>query len=397
MKNFHVISFNKFSLVNVTEYVLKLITAVLVLTASSLAVADLPFCSDIFQNGIQAHGVDNFIRFNYNAQLVNGSSSQLNTRIIQTNKWSTKKSCGLDVCTATGTSVDGLVTNELLTSSANEIIIPSNKRVTIGANNQREYGKIVLSDRSVATFVPQTQPYVITTLEVGYKSKLRLPAGEYHVLRLILEAEGKIDVIGEGQVTLYVSDSMWVPYNFRINGNTKNPAKMAIYTFSDSNYYSGSKTYAFVRTEGEVILDYRSTIVGGVLGKFINLETDSQVVYDPAAAKEIKFDNLCRTLSSYVDEEAPVVTFNAYDETTDQSHVTITGTIIDSGINASGVIDVTALIDGAYVPISLVGNNFTLSLQLQMGVNYFTVITHDLAGNEAFIPFYIIRVPTSEL
>ena len=359
--------------------------------------AALPYCTDFFGTGIQAHGADNFIRFNYNAQLLNSEYKNLQTATLINHKWSIKKSCGAEACETSGTSAQDMTPGPILeTNATNTIIIPPKKKVTVGANNILEYGKIVVSEWSTAAFKPQAQPYVISDLEVGYKSKLQLPAGEYWVTRLKLEVEGRIDVIGEGQVTLYVTDSLWVPFNFKINENTKDAAKMAIYTFSDSNYYTGSKTFAFVRSEGEIILNHRAAIVGGVLGKFITLDTESQIVYDPAAARGITFAPYCRAWPFPLDTEQPVFILDQYDEITTQDHLVLTGTIIDSGEYASGVGDVSINIDGSWIPITLTNNAFSINVPLEQGDNWFSFLIYDLTGNEIFLSYYASRVLAGE-
>jgi len=359
---------------------------------ASFSFASVPYCENFFENGIQAYGDDSFVRFNYNAQLLNGYSS-VSAKKVFNNNWSIKKSCAYEPCSATGWVTYDMTPPALLeTNATNEVIIPADKKVTVGSNNILQYGKIVVSERSVATFKPQTTPYIISQLEVGYKSKLRLPAGEYWVSRLRLEVEGRIDVIGEGQVTLYVIDSLWVPFNFRINDNTKNPAKIAIYTFSDSNYYTGSKTYAFIRSEGEVILNYRATVVGSVLGKFVNLEAESQVVYDPAAVRTLQIKDYCRAFPFPLDIDPPMVVINQFDDYTEANHTLVTGTIIDSGEHASGVGEVSININGGWVPLPLTGNSFSIDLPLDAPDNWFTILAYDLAGNEAFIPFYAGRI-----
>ncbi len=352
--------------------------------------ANLPYCSDFFSNGIQAHGIDNYIRFNYNAQLLNNPYDDLHTNTVINNKWSIKKSCGSVPCGKTGTSAQDMTPGELLeTTATNEVIVPVKKKVTVGANNILHYGKVETSEWSTAVFKPQTQPYVITDLVVGYKSKLQLPAGEYWVSRLKLEVEGRIDVIGEGQVTLYVIDSLWVPFNFKINENTKNAAKMAIYTFSDSNYYTGSKTYAFIRSEGEVILNYGATIVGGVLGKFFNLETASQIVYDPDGARAVQFNSYCRAWPFPSDTTQPVFILDQYDDPVTQDHIVLTGSIVDTGEHASGVGDVS--VNG--IPIILANDNFSVTVPLpELGTNWLIFLIYDRAGNEIYLTYPVTRV-----
>jgi hypothetical protein len=397
MKIFELISLVKKSLHNPKKYGYKICILLIFIGVPSISLANLPHCDSYFQNGIQAHGVDSYIRFDYNAQLVNGSGPYLLGNSVINNKFSIKKSCGTQMCTKLGSIAEDMTPGVLLeTAATNEFIIPADRKATVGANNVLHYGKIVVGERSVATFKQQTAPYLITQLEVGYKSKLRLPAGEYWVSRLRLEVEGRIDVIGEGQVTLYVVDSLWVPFNFKINDNTKNSAKMAIYTFSDANYYTGSKTYAFIRSEGEIILNHRSTIVGGILGKYINLQTESQVVFDPAGARGVQFARYCVPYEFPLDPDQPIFILDQYDDITTLDHIIFTGTIVDSGEHASGLKETSININGEWVPITLTGDNFSINAPLELGDNLFTFLIIDNALNELFLSYYVSRVLPGE-
>ena len=367
------------------------------LATASFTFADMQVCETYFSTGIQARGPGNFVRFGYNAQLLNAYDS-VNTETVFNHRWSIKKSCASTECTKSNSiNVDMNPGPKLETAATNEFIIPPDKKLTIGSNNIVQYGKIVASERSVATFKKQPIPYVINQLEVGYKSKLRLPAGEYWVNKLKLEVEGRIDVVGEGQVTLYVIDSLSVPLNFRINDDTKNPAKMAIFTFGDSTFYTGTRTYAFVRSEGKINLGYRSMIVGGLLGNYVDLEPESQVTYDLAASRSVQFNNFCRAFPYPLDTVQPVFVLDQYDDITSQDHLVLTGTIVDSGENASGVGDTSIFIDDrGWVPFTLNGNSFSVNVPLHYGDNLFTFLIYDRAGNELFLPYTAYRLSPGE-
>ena len=366
-------------------YCFNVIAVFSIMFTPTLSLAALPHCDDYFNDGIQARGTQSYIRFDYNAQLINSQFNKLRSNTVESSKSSIKKSCGVAECGKLGYTAQDMPPGALLeTTATNEVIIPADKKITVGENNILEYGKIVVSKGSIATFKPQSGPYVITQLEVGYRSRLRLPAGEYWVSRLWLEVEGKIDVIGEGQVTLYVTDSLWVPLNFKINENTKNPAKMAIYTFSDSNYYSGSKTYAFVRSEGEIILNHRAVIVGGILGQFINLQTESQVIYDRAGVRNVSFKGYCEAYPFPLDEVQPIFELDTYDEITTQDHIVITGTLVDPG---SGIRESSINISGLWYPFTVTDGRFTINVPLGLGTNWFTFLIYDNAGNELFLSY----------
>ena len=289
--------------------------------------ASLPYCADIFSNGVQTFGPGSYVHFDYNAQVVNASSAELNTLGVQNNAWSIRKSCAPEACSATGIELPRLVDDrEYMTGSSVEVIIPAKKKITVGNGDTNHFGRIAVSEWATAEFSTNHNVYVIDRLHVGYKSSVRLPAGEYWVRDLRLEVESRIDVMGEGTVNLYVIDSLLVPLNVKLNENTKNPAQMTIYTYSASEFYVGSQTYAFIRTDNEVFMHHRARINGGVLAQFIDMRTESQIVYNAAAAQTLDFKNICRASSGY---PIPTTEFAniSYPDTTEEPFIVITGEV----------------------------------------------------------------------
>lgn len=262
----------------------------------SLALAALPYCSDFFPNGLQNHSLhwDNYMRFPYNASLQNASQSVLNTPTVMINQWSLQKSCGDAHCTAAGSAIPGLTPPEFLTtSSAATFAVPAHKILTIGTDAQRAFRQVTLAERATGIFALSTEDYVIDHLDMSYKSTLRLPSGTYWVRQLTLEAESKIEVVGAGPVTLYVMDSVYLPIHFRINENTRDPSRLALYFFNDAHFYVGTRTFAFVHTFREFHLGYRGQVTGGVSAAIIEMGIESRVTFAPSAAQAVAFNGLC--------------------------------------------------------------------------------------------------------
>lgn len=375
----------------------RLIGSLLFIFIGAPAFAQLPYCSDYFKNGLQTHSDNSFIHFHYNAQLVNAAGRFLQTPNVEVNAWSQKRSCGEKFCENGGTPVDGMNIPYLDFNSTDVLVVPSNQSVTLGANNLTTFGTITVEDRAVVTFAARPDPYLITRLQLGYKSKLRLPAGEYWVGQFNLEVEGRIDVIGEGTVTLYVIDSLWVPFNFQVNGNTKDPARLGIYTFSDSNYYTGSKAYAFIRTEGEVILNHKASIFGGVLGRFITLESESQVVFDPDALPRFTFGELCAGAAPVNDVIPPIIEIDySFANPTTNSQITVTGSVTDPGNPDHWITAAAVSVSSTATPLTLIDGQFSVNLALNPGINAFIFSATDGAENTARQVIYIWREDAAE-
>ncbi len=275
---------------------LSTLPALLTCLIFSSAQAATPACQDIFQNGLQSSRGDGFIRFNYDSQLINPSSNTLLATYVATNVWSSVKSCGETHCTQSGTAGPRLYANPLkTTSSANSAVVPAHAKKTLGQASN-EFSSVRIAEWATAEFSTAHNEYIIDTLELSHKSTLRLPAGSYWIKTLKLEVDGKIDVLGEGTVTLFVESPLTLPLNFRINEGSKNPAKFAIYSYSDLIFYVGSKTYAFTHVENSATLNYTASVVGGVIARNLELLAQSQVRYDALAVKELNFKDLCKSL-----------------------------------------------------------------------------------------------------
>lgn len=285
----------------------RLYTGLLSVTFSLLFVnsahAQIPLCGDVFTNGVQAHrgfseADPKFVDFGFNARITSPSSAELNVRDVSYNPWSLRKSCSTEHCQASGDLVPWLwVENFPETGSALKYLVPRNTRLTVG-NDSSDIGELDIREYATAEFSTQHDSYVVDRLFVGYKATVRLPAGNYWVRDFRMELESRLEVIGEGSVNLFVQNSLDISHKVLINNNTKDPSKLAIYDQSSSHFHVGSTTYAFIVTENEFILSHAAKIYGGIIGQFIYLESESEVIFDAGAAKDISISGLCQSGSS---------------------------------------------------------------------------------------------------
>lgn len=355
-------------------------------SVTNAAAATLPYCADVFSNGAQTFAKSSYINFDYNAQIVNASSTMITTSSILTHPWSIRKSCSAEDCVATQSSISKPQDRRRLTTTATtQIAIPRDNKVTLGANGTTAFGEITVSEWATGVFSSDNSVYIIDRLNLGYKSSLRLPAGEYWVRNLLMDVESRIDVMGEGTVNLYVIDPLVVPLNVKINTNTKNPAQMTIYTYDSAEFYVGSQTYAFVRTNNEVFLHHRARITGSVVAHLIDMGTESQIVYDAQGAQFLDFTNICQSseIVAPVDEMPPEIVSTFIDEDPSSNRATFIAVIRDSGDNASGIASVVLRSDTEEWPMEVSGDTYTLDVRLVTGENVFTVIARDNAGNES--------------
>ena len=348
--------------------------------------AALPYCADVFSNGAQTFAKSSYINFDYNAQIVNPSSPMITTSGILTHPWSIRKSCTTEDCVATQSSISKPQDRRRLTTTATtQIVIPRDNKVTLGTNGTTAFGEVTVSEWATGVFSSDNNVYIIDRLNLGYKSSLRLPAGEYWVRNMQMDVESRIDVMGEGTVNLYVIDPLVVPLNVKINTNTKNPAQMTIYTYDSAEFYIGSQTYAFLRVNNELLLHHRARITGSVAAHLINMGTESQIVYDAQGAQALAFTNICQSsgVMPPVDVTPPEIVSTFIDEDPSSNRATFIAVIRDSGDNASGIASVVLRSDTEEWPMEVSGDTYTLDVRLVTGENVFTVVARDNAGNES--------------
>lgn len=263
---------------------------------TSTAQANPPWCADIFQEGLQSHTSGGYIKFNYNTRLLDSPKPALKAQSVITSPWSINKSCGDQDCTAAGGHGPRLYGPVAKTTDASLVaLVPPHTKYTIGATANK-FRSVTIQEWATGEFSGNHHEYVIDTLEMSYKSRLRLPAGNYWIKTLKLEVEGKIDVLGEGSVNLFVIDALTLPLDFRINESSMDPAKFAIYTYSDMTFYVGSRTYAFAHIENQAKVHHKAAVVGGIIARDIELLSESHVRYEPQAVQALDFGSLCRSL-----------------------------------------------------------------------------------------------------
>lgn len=348
--------------------------------------AALPYCADVFANGVQTFARSSYINFDYNAQIVNPSSTMITTGSVLSHPWSIRKSCSTEDCVATQSSISKPQDRRRLTTTATtQVVIPRDNKVTLGANGTTVFGEVTVSEWATGVFSSNNNVYIIDRLNLGYKSSLRLPAGEYWVRDLQMDVEGRIDVMGEGTVNLYVINPLVVPLNVKINTNTKNPAQMTIYTYDSAEFNVGSQTYAFVRANNEVFLHHRARITGSVIAHLIDMGTESQIVYDAQGAQLLDFTNICQSsgIVAPIDETPPEIVSTFIDEDPSSNRATFIAVIRDSGDNASGIASVVLRSATEEWPMEASGDTYTLDVRLMTGENVFTVVARDNAGNES--------------
>ena len=358
----------------------------LLLFIAPVSFSATPYCSSIFQNGLQTHGIDGSINFGKNSRLVHPYGIRLNTPVITMDSTSTLKTCGKQQCSATGTPVDGLSIDKKEFWPWQDIYAPDNQTTSIGSAQATSFRNVNLGTNATAIFVQNTQYYSIDKLALGSKSILRLPPGDYWVNQFFAQANAKIEIVGDGPVTLFIRDNFSLPLNFKINENTKDPSRISIYTFGSSDYGAGNRIWAFIRSEENATLKNKAQIYGGLLANTISLEGTSIVDFDADAVDKMSFNYFCSGYVPYVDVTPPQIDIVHPGDTRDPQ-TTLTGTIRDPG----GIKKAILRYGDTELLLSLVNEKFSIELPLSIGDNAFHITAVDDEGNSATRDVYVLR------
>lgn len=340
-------------------------------------------CPAVFSNGLQTHAATGSISFDYNAQLHNASTAQLNTKSVNLNAGSNKPGCGTTQCVASGQAAPKFETKPFQHSiSTLAVTVPWMATSTIGNDSSRDFGNITVNTSGTLIVQAQSVPYHIKQLSLAYSATLKLPAGDYWVEKLLLDSSSNIEVIGAGTVRLFVKESVVVSWMAKINDNTKDAGKFIFYAYSDVVFNTANTSYALVYAEGDGKLEYNTAIQGAISARNILLNTDSQVTYKPDAVALANYGAICNGDQPLPDLTPPLLTVNALVASTESETIVVSGTVSDPVQYGSGVASVVVKNQvGVQVQAVLNGNSFSATVTLAPGDNLFAVEARDFSGN----------------
>jgi hypothetical protein len=354
-------------------------------------------CLATFSNGLQLHEANNTIAFDYNAQLHNAASIRLNAYKVTNNNGSNKLSCVTEKCLASGQSVGKLETAFQATSSNLALTVPWLTTRIFGGDTEREFGKVTVATSATLELRALMLAYKIKKMDLGYRSTLKIPAGDYWVENLSLGSEANIEVIGAGTARFFVKDKMSVPNKTSFNKNTANSANLVLYTYNDLDFNANSQAYGMVYSKARITLNYQSNIFGAVTGSAIKLDSDSHVTYKADAVSRVDFGALCES-TTLPDLVAPQLIVNPIAAEVSTGTLTITGTAIDPEQEGSGIASVIAkTAQGAQITANLNGDIFSVTAPLALGVNIINIEARDFSGNITTVPLSVKRTSLATL
>lgn len=358
-------------------------------------------CSNIFSNGLQSHGANGKIDIKYNASLRNPSSTVLNAKEVLINAYSTQPSCGAQACSASGTASKKFQNLSFqATTSTTTVNVPWMGNSQVGGNNNLNFGKIAVGTSATLALLPKTEPYKIRELTLAYNAIVNLPAGDYWIETLTMESDSHIRVIGSGTARIFIKNPVSLPWMASINKNTTDASKAIIYGYNNVNLLSGSKVYGLVYSLAQARLEFNTEVTGAVSADSINLESESKVFFSADAPRLTKYGPLCSDDHQVPDVIPPVLTLDALPVETEQSEISIAGTVVDPVQVGSGVASVEIKRSaGVNIIAARNGDRFSANVPLVLGSNVLVVEAKDFSGNAGSQTLTITRksLPVIEL
>ena len=309
-------------------------------------------CTLNFPDGLQSQYSGNAasrgtIEFGYNAQLLGSPDKVLNAKRITRNSGSTLGTCGpsssIDNCTANTSSAapsQDAGAFPATTGFSATVTVGYQQSSSLAGNGSNRYRSIDLGTEAQLTINGGGQAFYIEQLTLASYSRLNLSPGDYWVGSLNTGFQSQIQVVGSGQVRLFVRDDLTLASSALINSPAINsagtPDKLFIYAYQRANLsnqttLSGYVYSAFSGGSNDATrLDSPSYVFGAITGENISLNTEARVTY-------VAPSDRCGTTSS------PLLSWSldestwtgAAGEVLDTSGNSLSGTVINGAGTAS--------------------------------------------------------------
>ena len=249
-------------------------------------------CPAIYHGAVQTHGPSGRLYISPWAQIINAPSGVITTPRIYGN--GQRKACSDAACIANGqdTSRIDLPPFPAINSTRN-LNVGYWQRATVGEGPDSEYRHIHMGYAGTLVFSNARKNYRIGTLSTGYGTTLELTPGDYWVDRIYLGGNNDIRVKGTGKVRLFVNSDLYIPFNTRINENTKDSSRMSIVVNGRVHQYASSKVSALLYVQGKYEIDSFARLKGMVNAAQIQMGYRAKIDYQERALSDYPLGMVC--------------------------------------------------------------------------------------------------------
>lgn len=246
-------------------------------------------CSDIFTNGIQAHGANGNIRLSYHS-IINGGNATLATRNLTDNtSWA---GCSGSNCVATGvaalTSAPTFVTGNGANGAIN---VAENGSTSIASGN---YLAVGVGQAATLTFNSAGGNYRTGAMTTQFKSIVEFQSGDYWIngnLRIGQETILR-RIAASGTTRIFVNGNVTFDYKVSTTGFTSN--QLLIYATGTMSVDNETTLNAYLYAGGNISMDYQVIINGAVSGaSFTAADNEVTINYQGSNLSSADFSPFC--------------------------------------------------------------------------------------------------------
>jgi len=245
-------------------------------------------CNALFTNGIQATGASGNINLSYQSIITGGSANLAARTLTDNTAW---VACSGSSCAATGTAATTSVPTFSTAAAGTNISIGYQGSQTVTTGN---FGTVSVGQEATLRFNTASGVYRTKAFSTSFKSILELQSGDYWI-------DGNVTI---GQETILRRIASSGSTRIFVNGNITMAFKVVTQNFTSGQlliYATGSITAdnetnlsAFLYAGGNVSLNFRSVINGGVSGaNFIASGNEVAINYQPSALTSADFAPFC--------------------------------------------------------------------------------------------------------
>ncbi|TWX70672.1 hypothetical protein ESZ36_03135 [Colwellia demingiae] len=253
------------------------------------------YCANVFVNGATTHASNGKIKSENSPTIYNDPTGVLTTKTLQGGNSLTCN--GFANCSATGIPTNTLDLGAFLASSENSTLNVSTT-MTIGDSGENNFGTINMKNGGTLNFSSNFDQYLIEKLTDGDKnstgtSTINLVAGDYYIGKLQLFANTTINIVGGGQVRLFLKDHSDFGDKNSPEGNIKvniggAVEQLIIYGYKEVHIKKISKIKGLVYSQFKVSLEGEAELTGAASGGIeLKLKNTAKIYYECNDSKPV--------------------------------------------------------------------------------------------------------------
>ena len=262
--------------------------------------SSINLCVSSFPDGLNSHA-GGTISFGRDAQLFFSPDDILDASSVTLTGSSTARSCVSSECQASGLSVEPTVPDTFPNTTTNTVDVSINNNGTgsIGGT-EHKYRDVSLGNNATLGVISGHSNYYIDDLSFGNNGVLNLVSGTYWINRFSAGGGLRINV-DSGTARLYINNTFSLPGNAIINSPGANSqgdaSQLLLYGYNAINTGSDVTFSGVMYGTGNIELDRDSNYYGAFTGVDISIGRDTNVYYNPSAAANLNYGDLCESAS----------------------------------------------------------------------------------------------------